>query len=180
MSNVISSSDLSSQNGIMSIDKLSFIADVNDDYQKQINWFTEIMANQGIHPTHPSSEHFEHSCNFNAGEFVLQYGRSVSSSKGRRVRFEINPNKFDFSNIWYRTLLNHIPHLEGSDITRIDFAIDYFFPLDASCFIDKFKLKNFVCNGRGGVESWYLGSPSSDMQIKIYNKKLEQKENLKL
>jgi len=164
----------------MSIDKLSFIADVPDSYQKHIDQFTKIMANKGIHPTYPSSEHFQHSCNFNSGEFVLQYGRSVSSSRGRRVRFEFNPNKFDFNNIWYRTLFNHIPHFEGSDITRIDFAVDYFFPLDASLCTDKFKMKNFICNGRGGVESWYLGSPSSDCQIKIYNKKLEQKEKFKI
>ena len=84
MSNVISSSGLSSQNGIMSIDKLSFIADVPDSYQKHIDQFTKIMANKGIHPTYPSSEHFQHSCNFNSGcSESADITRSWSTTQGR-------------------------------------------------------------------------------------------------
>lgn len=96
----------------------------------------------------------------------------------RPFRLEFNPNKLRLIDKKIVDII--IPYLEDISISRADLAFDLF-EVDCSEFILEKKgrataTREFRSN-LGKLETKYLGAPSSEKQIRLYNKKLERVKN---
>ncbi|MDR4144983.1 hypothetical protein [Bacillus paranthracis] len=95
--------------------------------------------------------------------------------EGSDFRIEFNPAKCDEQDMKF--IFHMLSMVENKECTRIDFCIN--FHQDTMCYrlIDGRRRKEKEYRGAGGrTESIYRGSEQSDDFIKMYNKKLEQKE----
>lgn len=110
----------------------------------------------------------------------FQYDDANSKAMGKRnFRMEFNPSKITHEQSqWLKDKVIYI--LDDVGITRIDLAFDCDF--DLSLF--NFEFKNPL-GGRnywgmtGKTETLYFGSRNSDFHYRIYDKKLEQEQEIK-
>jgi hypothetical protein len=91
--------------------------------------------------------------------------------KMKPIRVEFNPSKCDGEGI--ERILRSMKYPK---VNRVDIAYD-FRDIDLSTykFIDLISRKrNYWENGSGRLETLYIGSPNSDLRIRIYDKAKEQ------
>jgi len=93
-----------------------------------------------------------------------------------KMRLEFNPSKTKVFDIISVIVFIGQNSLLSARVTRLDFAVDYDFELSAVSFYDKFKRKCQIICGDTGVQTIYLGAKSSDVQIRIYDKRVQLKE----
>lgn len=99
---------------------------------------------------------------------IIQWGNETK--KVRPIRIEFNPNKCDKD-----SLFEVLKRLKYPELTRTDLAFDFEEELSEYLIIDGLSRKsNIWRSGSGKLETFYIGAPSSDLRIRIYNKALEQ------
>lgn len=106
-----------------------------------------------------------------------KYDDVNSNSMGRRnFRMEFNPSKITpEQSQWLKSKIIYV--LDDIGITRLDLAFDCDFDLTLYSFEFKYALKSSENKGRTGkIETMYFGSRTSDVYYRIYDKKLELKE----
>lgn len=90
-------------------------------------------------------------------------------------RIEFNPAKCDEEDMKF--IFHLLSMVEDKACTRIDFCINFHQDIMHYRLIDGRRRKEREFKGAGGkTETIYRGSEQSDDYIKMYNKKLEQKE----
>jgi hypothetical protein len=114
-------------------------------------------------------------------DVFCSWGRTEHDPKGSTFRMEFNPNNvvWDAISPILKVLKFGCPmnSLVLGRITRMDIAIDYRIDLNPLAFHDDKKKKSHGYWGYNGWQTIYFGSSSSDVQIRIYDKALEQKES---
>lgn len=163
---------------VLTIDKLSLVFDVpslhKEDYFSKsfykILFYLLADSERELNET----KIFEYNVIYN-GVYV-SWGRGIESDS--KLRIEFNPSKLKLAEISLLLQLIGLRRLQSSNISRIDVAIDYGRKLNPLAFFDKFIRKHSVYWGKdSGAQSVYLGSKKSDKFIRIYDKRLEQKES---
>lgn len=106
------------------------------------------------------------------GGGVLQVGNEHNQSN---IRLDFNPNSVKEGR-HKDQIKKLIACMKYVKLTRIDVAIDLKeVDLDNYSFIDHLSLKNNTWrSGVGRLETHYIGAPTSDFRIRIYDKALEQ------
>lgn len=98
------------------------------------------------------------------------------SEKEPKVRFEFNPNRLLFEGV-EKQYLQILKKIQGADFSRTDIAIDIY-GVDLSVFniydMASRKIAMYMDSKRN-LETLYFGSVKSEEQVRIYNKKVEQK-----
>lgn len=162
---------------VLSIDKISVCTDIpspeeNINFWKCLDYF--IVNGGGL--TCFGSGLYENAYKFE--DWFLEFGKGIADKKGKKLRVEFNPNKFNQGNKLHHFFYLFEKWLKVGNVSRIDWAFDFGFQVDPLCFYDKGKHKNSVFFGKKGkgAETVYIGSRSSDVQFRIYNKKLELAE----
>lgn len=104
---------------------------------------------------------------------VLWWG--TDNKKIKPVRVEFNPNKCDKEKLCKLLGCIKYPHM-----TRCDVTFDYHEKLDRYTVIDEKSRKSHDIRGRSGaIETRYVGSMSSALVVRIYNKKVQLAEEEK-
>jgi hypothetical protein len=163
----------------LSLDKIVFIWDVPPFLSSQKKSLTfHRLLNRVMSPCQREYDKgiYENSVKIN--DVFCSWGRTEHDPKGSTFRMEFNPNNVVWGTISpILKVLRLGTSLLWGRITRIDIAVDYRMDLNPLAFYDDRKMKS---HGYWGVHGWqtlYLGSSSSDVQIRIYDKALEQKES---
>lgn len=158
----------------ISIDKMVLVGDL-----KKINGYAPIekMLND---------EHNNYILDFGISKYPYNYYWKLYDSifiqysrenKFKDIRIEFNPNKI--SEELNNYILELLTHLQYCEYNRIDIALD-FFGEDLSSYqiIDKKGRKsNYWLDGKGNLETKYIGAKDSDLRIRIYDKAKEQKKD---
>lgn len=98
------------------------------------------------------------------------------TDKDQKIRFEFNPNRLLFEGV-EKQYLQVLKKIVGADFSRIDIAIDVY-GVDLGIFniYDTASRKiAMYMNSKRELETLYFGSVKSEEQVRIYNKKVEQK-----
>lgn len=165
--------------GFLSIDKVALIWDVPrilSELEKSKFFYGKLnRIMQDASRQMKCSELFEFNVQYS--DSMCSWGRGLASETGSLFRMEFNPNRIKWAElIPVLRLLGKFTSLLWGRISRIDTAIDYKASLNPLMFHDKFKRKGSIFYGLNGVQTVYLGMRSSDVQIRIYDKSLEQRE----
>lgn len=158
----------------LTIDKMSITAKMDSSLSSKVNDFLSSGTIESEYFYTPNNFMYQHNFKLFDGSF-FQYGKSPKNEDN--VRFEFNPNKYDWN-------LNHklLSRVKYPTVTRLDFAVD-FFGVD---FADKSQYKIESLTARKEIEyrsrsqrmeTRYIGSPKSDNFIRLYDKSRELKKN---
>lgn len=137
-----------------------------NDWDVMLDWgHPEIMGEGKVY------RHSVKWCN----DFFLQWG--CKENRLETIRLEFNPNKADLSVLpaFFSVLKSH--SLEVARVSRIDVAIDYAIYLNPLCWTCKDVSKEAQYLDSSTLQTRYFGAPTSDTQIRIYNKVAELKDN---
>lgn len=108
-------------------------------------------------------------------DFFIQWG--CEQNHLETIRLEFNPNKTDIAKLaaFFSVLKSY--SLRFARVTRFDVAIDYAIYLNPLCWMVRNTpySARFEYNSR--TKTRYFGAPSSDVQIRIYDKAQELKDH---
>lgn len=108
-------------------------------------------------------------------DFFIQW--ECEQNKLETIRLEFNPNKTDLRPLaaFFSVLKPH--SLEYARVTRLDVAVDYAIYLNPLCWMIRNTpySARFEYNSR--LKTRYFGAPSSDVQIRIYDKAQELQDH---
>jgi hypothetical protein len=173
----------STQNGSfcpsLSLDKIVFIWDVPPFLSgKKKNLTFHRLLNRVMSPCQREYDKGIYEFSVKINDVFCSWGRTEHDPKGSTFRMEFNPNNVAWGTISpILKVLRLGTSLLWGRITRIDIAVDYRMDLNPLAFYDDRKMKSHGYWGVNGWQTLYLGSSSSDVQIRIYDKALEQKES---
>jgi hypothetical protein len=173
----------STQNGSfcpsLSLDKIVFIWDVPPFLSgKKKNLTFHRLLNRVMSPCQREYDKGIYEFSVKINDVFCSWGRTEHDPKGSTFRMEFNPNNVVWGTISpILKVLRLGTSLLWGRITRIDIAVDYRMDLNPLAFYDDRKMKSHGYWGVNGWQTLYLGSSSSDVQIRIYDKALEQKES---
>jgi hypothetical protein len=160
----------------LSLDKISIVFDFKRDKMIKV---LKILAKNSHKVI--SSEHFFQSYVVDDVLYQWDYKHDINTLVDK-LRIEYNPCKlqnFDVLSMVINGLGSNV--LKGSTITRLDVAIDYPFRINPLQFYSLRKRKSGYFSEKGfGIQTIYLGSKSSGIFYRIYDKKtqLKQVENV--
>ena len=118
-----------------------------------------------------------YACNFKFEGIYLSWGfkgKNIDGFEQNHLRIEFNPNKTFLEEL--SIILKYIPRqlIRTIKYSRIDFAIDYEgYNLIPELFYHPRKRRGSYYFNNGQFETLYLGSHLSDLQFRIYNKRIE-------
>lgn len=97
---------------------------------------------------------------------------AVRMDKVKELRYEFNPNNKTFE----KGQLSVLKILKDAHVTRVDIAMDIKdVEMGQWKWIDsKSRKTNVWYDGKGNVETYYIGGKESEKKIRIYNKAVEQ------
>jgi hypothetical protein len=152
----------------ISIDNLTILGSPSKDALNLLgkNPFVE---KQWLSPT--AMYHYNYLCI--DGAFVQVTHHSASSLQ---IRLEFNPNRYKTKS-GERALMSILRCITDPETSRVDTAIDFYGEDFALYQFHDFKnrKKQVIYSRSGRPETIYLGARSSDEQIRIYDKGVEQK-----
>ena len=162
----------------ISIDTLTFLADIKRGTLKEFEvngvpvrfnafekWFADSETTGDYFP---AKYPYRYALKTFSGLFIQV---KEKGSHVQDVRVEFNPNNIED----YSDLFDLVNCLTDIRVTRADFACDYALDLSPFIFTNKTARKtNIFRSADGSLETLYLGCRSSEDQIRIYNKALEQ------
>lgn len=104
-------------------------------------------------------------------DYFIQWG--VIKNNNETVRIEFNPNKCDLKYLMAFFSVFKKQAFSLARVTRLDVAIDYGIYLNPHCWAVKNTPYSASFEFNSVTKTRYFGSPSSDVQIRIYDKKKE-------
>ena len=154
-----------------SLDKLTILGDDTGNFETMIN-----NNNFGFIKTSGMAKHPYKRW------FPCQDGSNIQwtdIANFKAIRYEFNPNSLRDSREreHRRAVTEIIQTMKYPKISRFDMAFD-FYGYDFNKYIIRDKRgrkKNSWLDGSDQLETMYIGSPSADLRIRIYNKAKEQK-----
>ena len=158
----------------MSIDRLSFTAKIAN--RNEIDFLNGLSVNPYVDLQNTKTSLAEGNA-YDKALTRFSYDKFSPFPSGSNLRIELNPNNFedDYFKDYQETFLNH---LFDSSLTRIDIAFDI--PCDLSTYyfyLQGIRKQAMHLDGRGKLETHYLGTRNSDRYVRLYNKKLELMQN---
>lgn len=169
--------------GRLSLDKISFVIPMpwrgSDSAYTQEMWsLLDRKLDRGMTRDHNGSVLYKYHITYR-DKFDVQFGTKSGSSK-ESLRIEHNPNESDI-----RDLTKILGPLSGStsahkiklaSVTRMDWAIDYPCRVYPEFFRCTGVTKGRPILGKRGIETYYMGAKTSDIQIRIYDKALQLRQ----
>lgn len=158
----------------ISIDKLRIMADFN------IGFVGDLATIKHKNLVFNHNEDFSKFWGYyiNADREKINFGydeNKARATKSRNLWVEFNPNKFQDFELIQKYLLQYA---NNASPTRLDLAFDIETDLSNYKIHETTPVSERLYLGRTKkLETRYLGSPMSDLQVRIYNKKLELFKN---
>lgn len=153
-----------------SVDKLAIVADpLNSDSVERLEGYLQNELLLGRSMT-AFPYRYMYKLPFHAGVIML----ADRNDKVRQLRFEFNPKraKRDDVKAIYKRILSFMKYPE---IKRLDLAFDYTENLSDVRWIDsKARGSHVYYDGKGNVQTHYVGGHRSKMNIVMYDKRAEQ------
>lgn len=154
----------------ISIDKLRIMCDFN------IGFIGDLVSTKDRNLVFEHNEDFSvfygHYIDEDMNKLAFGYDKyKAISTKSRNLWIEFNPNKFQDFELLEKILFQYC---NNASATRLDLAFDIETDLSNYKVHEETPVSERLFLGRTKrLETRYLGSPNSDLQIRIYNKKLE-------
>lgn len=163
----------------ISIDKIRFTGDFNIGYVDKIMLYHD--PNLDFHHNEDFTRFWGYYESSNGERVYFDYNQlKATATKSRNTWVEFNPNKFPTDDL--KPLIDVLfKFMNNTHLTRIDLAFDIQADLSNYKVFKNVGIQQRIFLGRKSeVETMYIGSPTSDNHIKIYNKKLqlEKEENI--
>lgn len=154
----------------ISIDKLRIMTDFNLGFIGELS--TTLDKNLVFNHNEDFSKFWGHYINSDMEKINFGFDEhKAKATKSRNLWIEFNPNKFQDFELIEKLLLQYC---NNASPTRIDLAFDVETDLSMYKVHEETPVSERLYLGRTKkVETRYLGSPNSDLQVRIYNKKLE-------
>ncbi len=163
----------------LSIDKLAVTMSVPKKFESVFDRRFFRFLNALANGCSEMKKHELYEFSFKHDGVLIQWGGVFERGTTGSFRLEWNP-----ADSMHETLLPHVfaffgeNKLRGATFTRIDVAIDYGRPLNPLLFYDANKRKGDIYYEKGfGVQTHYIGSRSSSLKFRIYNKAVERLQN---
>lgn len=165
----------------ISIDKIRVVGDFNPVYLDDLMAFKSQNLHLDVREDKQQFRGFYESVDGERINFEFNQSRAYAM-KSSNIWIEWNPNKFKDE-----YLIEIIDALfqftNNAHLTRADLAFDIQEDLSSYQIYNNTAIAERIYFGRtGAIETRYIGSPNSDRQIRIYNKKLQllTKEKIKI
>lgn len=172
---VVFSSPQSTSPYSLQLDRLSFVADTtlhkNRDGELTSPQWDRFCNHPDVIGRHSAKYPYRYQLKMASG-YVVQFSDRTASLP--EVRVDLNPAKLRGAE---QSLSLLCSFLRNPRITRMDFAIDYCYDLSDWFIQSKSRLSSRCYHSASGrLETKYLGGPNSNLQIRVYDKALEQKQ----
>lgn len=154
-----------------SLDKLTILGDDTGNFETMINNNNFGFIERSGMAKHPYKRWFPCVDGSN-----IQW---TDMANFKAIRYEFNPNNVKLSKEreHQRAIADIIKTMKYPKISRYDVAFDFYgYDLSTYKIVDKVgRKKNYWVDRSDTLETLYVGSPTADMRIRIYNKAKEQK-----
>lgn len=151
-----------------SLDRLTILGDMNEELDNLIRYLEYGLLLNRTKSSYP----YEYSYKI-PGKGFVQIAREDAFVP--KIRFEFNPKHSVGDSEVRKMYRNIISYLKNAYCTRLDLAFDYEDSLQDVRWIDyQGRPGSMYWNGRGELETYYIGGASSKLQIVMYNKRAER------
>ena len=150
----------------VSVDKLAYVGYKTELFQVLINSLSEKLIEKRTVARYP----YEWNYHLYGGSIIQERTEFNKTD----VRIEFNPNRLKGE--WYDGIIQFMNTFKYVRPTRVDIAIDLY-NIDINDYIvmdDKGRKTVEYRGGSGELETYYVGAPSSDLRVRIYDKRKEQ------
>lgn len=151
-----------------SLDRLTVLGDMNEDLDNLIRYLEYGLLLNRTRSSYP----YEYSYKI-PGKGFVQIAREDAFIP--KIRFEFNPKHAVSDSEVRKMYRSIIGYLKNAYCTRVDLAFDYEESLQDVRWLDyQGRPGSMYWNGRGELETYYIGGASSKLQIVMYNKRAER------